>query len=81
MDYQNRPTPLAGYRDLTEDEVNLVNQIKVAEAEIGALWGVVLSCDADKRMAAIAKTNFQDAFMWLVRSVTKPRDVFESSEF
>lgn len=77
MSYHERPAKLAGYRDLSEDEVDLVDRIKAAEAVIGGLWREVQGRpDTDKRMAAVAKTNLQDSFMWLVRSVTRPRDVF-----
>lgn len=31
----------------------------------------------DKRMAAIARTNIEDGFMWLVRSIFKPDTEFD----
>jgi hypothetical protein len=46
------------------------------EIEVGNLWRDVTVGDIDKRWAAVAKTHFQEGFMALVRSVTKPEDVF-----
>lgn len=82
MSYQDRPAPVAGYRDLSQEEVDLINCIKDAERAVGSLWRQIdVRDETDKRMVSIAKTTFQDAFMWLVRSVAKPRDFFyETSE-
>lgn len=76
-EYKARPTPLRGYRELTEAELELVDRIKQAEQQVGALWyDVSRNLGADVRSVAHSKTNLQDGFMWLVRAVTKPRDVF-----
>jgi hypothetical protein len=78
----DRPTPVTGYRDLSQEEVDLINAIKDGERAVGSLWEQIqVREETDDRMAAIAKTCFQDAFMWLVRSVAKPQDFFyETSE-
>lgn len=83
VSYQDRPAPVAGYRDLSQEEIDLVNRIKAAEVAVGELWREVYSRpDTSRRMVAIAKTKFQCSFMWLVRSVAKPQDVFyEGSEY
>jgi hypothetical protein len=68
---------IKGYRDLTEDEVDLVNVIKEIEIQVGGLWKTIQNrSSADPRWLAIAKTHFQEGFSALVRSVTKPEDVF-----
>lgn len=78
--YVERPEPLRGYRELTAEEKALVDAIKRAEVEVGQLWATVkATADVDPRMVAHSRTVLQDGFMWLVRSVTRPRDVFASA--
>jgi hypothetical protein len=68
---------IKGYRDLSQEEVDLVNSIKDAEVQAGQLWQLVVkNPDVDRRWLAIAKTHFQEGFSALVRAVTKPKDVF-----
>lgn len=69
---------IKGYRELSEQDVKLVNLIKDAEIQVGKLWRIVAveQNTADRRWTAIAKTHFQEGFTALVRSVTKPEDVF-----
>jgi hypothetical protein len=77
-EYVARPEPLRGYRELTDDERALVDEIKQLEVAYGRLWArVVRHPDVDRRSLALAKTEGQDAFMWLVRAVTRPLDVFD----
>lgn len=69
---------IKGYRDLSADDVATVNRIKTIEIEVGALWRDITAGDVDARWAAVAKTHLQEGFTALVRSVTKPEDVFQS---
>lgn len=79
-DYVPRSEPLAGYRELTDTECATVDEIKRLEVKVGQLWADVRAMpDTDPRMIRIAKIEFQDAFMWFVRAVTRPRDVFDES--
>jgi hypothetical protein len=71
MDNQHRL--ISGYRDLTQEEVDLINSIK----ESGGLTGdLVAACEriegVDQRALSIARTHLQTGFMWLVRAVAKP---------
>lgn len=69
---------ITGYRDLSEQDLQVVNSIKKLELEVGAVWRLVNGLDdSDKRWAAIAKTDLEKAFMCLVRSVTNPQSAFE----
>jgi hypothetical protein len=70
---------IRGYRQLTEGEQRLVNDIKNLEAdEVVAMYKAVKGLeDSDKRMVAIAKTHFQEGFSALIRAVTRPDDVYE----
>ena len=64
---------IKGYRKLSETEVTLINQSKELAIRVGNV------CDAldrtheiDKRWLAIARTQLQQGFMALVRSIAKP---------
>lgn len=69
---------IKGYRNLEDEELALVNQIKVTEEDLGQSFRTIVEnaqhVNADPRWIAIAKTHFQEGFMALVRSVTRPDD-------
>lgn len=72
------PTPIAGYSKPSEETIALVNEFKLLEAQIGALWRKAKASGmADPRMLAHGKTIIQDGMMWLNRSLFKPKDVFD----
>lgn len=83
MDNQHRQ--INGYRELTQAEIDLMNEVKQKEAEILALHERVLDHLRETaaqsggvlngepyRWAAIAKTDIQTGFMALVRAVARP---------
>lgn len=62
-----------GYRELTEEELLTINDIKRLAAEVGEVLDGFNGWEgADQRWVAIAKTDLQKGFMALVRSVAKP---------
>lgn len=72
---------ITGYRSLTQDETDLINEIKDAESAIARLvvqvqhnaYGTEAGAQGEAlRQAAIARTEFEHAFMRLVRSVAQP---------
>lgn len=70
---ENQHTLITGYRDLTADEINLMNKVK----DVSRLTGTViegLRNDAriDQRWLSIAATELQQGFMALVRSIAQP---------
>lgn len=72
-----KTSPIKGYRELGQDDLELINEIKEAEIELGSLWKQVSqNGNADKRWLAIAKTHFQEGFSAFVRAVAQPEDVF-----
>lgn len=76
MDNQHKL--VKGYRDLSQQEIDAMNSIKLAEQDIGQLFQQVRAIDGvDQRVMAIAKTQLQQAFSWLVRAVAQPLDVYE----
>lgn len=71
MDNQHKQ--IKGYRDLSQDEINLMNDAKAKAEDIGKLCDVLNDNPAiDKRWLAIAKTDLQKGFMALVRSIAQP---------
>lgn len=73
-----QPGRISGYRDLTADEVRIVNRIKQLEREVGFAWRQVLEdvTGADRRWLRVARTHLQEGFSALVRGVTRPDEAF-----
>lgn len=70
---ENQHRHITGYRDLTVAEIGMMNEVKVLGARIGKLVDDVEQfADADKRWAAIARTQLQQGFMALTRAIAKP---------
>lgn len=84
MDNQHRK--ITGYRELTQPEIDLMNEIKEKGKEIEALIDKVnvVNSSTDEgiddavrnakafRSSAIAATELQTGLMWLTRAVAKP---------
>ena len=71
MDNQHRK--IKGYRELDQDEIDAMNQVKDLAANVGTLIEKLEQTDSsDKRWLAIGKTDLQKGFMALVRSIAKP---------
>ncbi len=71
MDNQHKL--IKGYRDLSQAEIDAMNQAK----DIGVQMGTLIEHlegneDIDKRWLAIAKTDLQKGVMSLVRSIARP---------
>jgi hypothetical protein len=67
-----------GYRSLSPEDIAVMNDIKEAEIALGRLWREIRENveDADGRCLAEAKTCFQTGFMFFVKAIAKPKDVF-----
>lgn len=71
--------PIRGYRQLTPNEVALINDIKQFASKVGAALddiesaeSIALGIDADKRWLAIGRTQLQQGFMAVIRAIAKP---------
>lgn len=74
MPTQEHQTRITGYRELTAEEIAQVNDIKAMATGVGEMLDQVkLLPDVDQRALAIARTELQTGFMWLVRSITRPQ--------
>lgn len=64
---------IKGYRELTRTEIDLINEIKGHAEVIGELVRKLESTTStDLRWLAIGRTELQQGFMALNRSVAKP---------
>ena len=71
MDNQHKK--IKGYRDLSQQEIDDMNESKELAAQVGNLIEKLESINSiDKRWLAIAKTDLQKGFMSLVRSIAQP---------
>lgn len=69
----NQHQHIKGYRDLTSQEIAMMNDAKNKAEDIGKLIDVLGDMpDIDKRWLAIAKTDLQKGFMSLVRAIARP---------
>lgn len=67
------PPDIKGYRDLTADEIELINQIKQSAVLVGNVVQTLRdSTDLDQRWVSIGATDLQTGFMALVRAVAQP---------
>lgn len=70
---KDQHTKITGYRDLTQDEIDLMNEIKALGNQIETLVEKLYDYESiDFRWCNIGKTHMQQGLMALVRSVAKP---------
>lgn len=72
MDNQHRQ--IKGYRELGQDEIDLMNEIKVKGAELGDLVQKLRNQgdSLDQRWVSVGATHMQEGLMALTRSVAQP---------
>lgn len=74
---ENQHRQIKGYRELSQDEIDLMNEIKAKGAELGELVEK-LANDAeacgypDQRWVDIGRDHLQQGCMALTRSIAKP---------
>lgn len=79
----NQHQKITGYRDLTQQEIDAMNEIKAVGVQVGELCEKLASLAAkpgqpitpgqlDGRWVAIGKTHLQEGFMALTRAVAQP---------
>lgn len=81
---ENQHRKISGYRELSQEEIDLMNEIKAHGVELQAtIEKVHAFLDADnaehgspdaeaRRWAAIAKTDLQTGLMALTRAIARP---------
>ncbi len=76
----NQHQKIKGYRDLSEQEIALMNEGKELAEQVGAYLKKLELAEfaqteqqvPDKRWLSIGKTHLQQGFMAVIRSVAKP---------
>lgn len=71
MDNQHKQ--IKGYRDLSQEEIDLMNEAKSLAVQVGDLVAKIQTTPlTDKRWASIGQTDLQKGFMSLIRAVAQP---------
>ena len=71
---ENQHQLIAGYRDLTQQEIDLINEIKKNGNDLGLAIDVIEKWPGvDRRMVAIARTQIQLGLMALIRAIARPQ--------
>lgn len=76
----NQHQKIKGYRDLSEQEIALMNEGKELSVKVGEYLEKLERAEfaktedqvPDKRWLAIGKTHLQQGFMAVIRSIAKP---------
>ena len=69
----NQHEKIKGYRDLSQDEIDLMNEGKELAEKCGAYIEKLMELDGiDKRNVELGKTNLQQGFMWTIRGIAQP---------
>jgi hypothetical protein len=67
------PPPITGYRNLTQAEVDLMNEGKALGVQIGQYIDRVSAMDGvDRRWVAIGTTHLQQGLMAVLRGIARP---------
>lgn len=70
---ENQHQKITGYRDLSQEEIDLMNEGKALAEKCGEFIAKLEATEStDKRNVALGKTNLQQGFMWAIRGVAQP---------
>ena len=70
---EERHKKIKGYRDLSQEEIDLMNEGKALAEQCGAYIAKLEATKAtNKRNVALGKTSLQQGFMWAIRGIAQP---------
>lgn len=70
---ENQHRKIIGYRELSQDEIDLMNSIKEVGITLGDLVSALREAEElDQRWVSIGATDLQTGLMALTRAVAKP---------
>ena len=70
---ENQHKKITGYRDLTQEEIDTMNEIKALGEKLGDLTTKISAMkDIDLRWLHIGQTDLQKGLMAVTRSVARP---------
>lgn len=71
MDNQHKK--IKGYRDLTQEEIDLMNEGKELSAKVGEYIECLQNTSGlDQRWVSIGQTDLQKGFMSIIRGIAQP---------
>jgi hypothetical protein len=78
---ENQHRKITGYRELSQSDIDLMNEIKEYEARWNGLVDRLRARgnDLDQRHVSLAVTHAEDAFMRAVRAVAQPGRVVSNA--
>jgi len=70
---ENQHRKISGYRELNQEEIDLMNEIKQMGVQLGELVEKLrVTAGLDQRWVSIGSTDMQTGLMALTRSVAQP---------
>ena len=70
---ENQHRKIKGYRELSQSEIDAMNEVKTKGAELGELVAKLrANPELDQRWVSIGATDLQTGLMALTRSIAKP---------
>ena len=70
---KDQHTLIKGYRDLSAEEIALMNEVKIKAAEVGELMEKLRARrELDQRWISIGITDLQKGFMCVIRGIAQP---------
>lgn len=70
---KDQHTLIKGYRDLSAEEIALMNEVKAKAAEVGELMEKLRARgELDQRWISIGITDLQKGFMCVIRGIAQP---------
>ena len=70
---ENQHKKIKGYRDLTQEEIDLMNEVKIKGAKLGAIIEKLDNIpEIDKNWLTTGKLGVQQGLMAITRAITRP---------
>ena len=70
---KDQHTLIKGYRDLSAEEIALMNEVKTKAAEVGELMEKLRArSELNQRWISIGVTDLQKGFMCVIRGIAQP---------
>lgn len=70
---KDQHTKIKGYRELSQEEIDLMNECKELASKCGALIEKLQGLESnDQRCVDLGKKKLEEGFTWAIRGVAKP---------
>ncbi len=75
----NQHKKISGYRDLTQPDIDLVNEVKGLETTVAELLARIERLGGTPRELAIARHHSEDLFYRAVKAIAKPANPYTAT--